>query len=178
MFNSQFLNRIVILVAVSTGAVAAAEQHLSDFRHVVTSEKPGSVEQAAARELAEYVGRIVDHPLDVLPLSKWAADDKGLCFFVGTEAAERAAGERFAPWKVEESLLRTIPHGLALAGDDGAGDAWSPRTHAGSMLAVYTLLDAYLGVHWFWPGPFGEHVPHHPDAMLPSLSLRSTPAFE
>ncbi len=35
-------------------------------------------------------------------------------------------------------------------------------TAAGSMLAVYTLLEDHLGVRWFWPGEFGEHVPTNP----------------
>jgi hypothetical protein len=46
------------------------------------------------------------------------------------------------------------------------------------MLAVYTLLDDYLGVRWFWPGEFGERVPKNPEATIPDLNLRKNPAFE
>src|SRR5262249_11176604 len=44
-------------------------------------------------------------------------------------------------------------------------------------LAVYTLLDDYLGCRWFWPGAFGEHIPTNKDAVVPKLDIRSTPAF-
>src|SRR5438045_354400 len=79
-------------------------------------------------------------------------------------------------WIDEEWLIRTVPVGLVLAGKDGTGDPWSIRTSAGSMLAIYVLLDDHLGVHWFWPGPFGEHVPRNANAVVPELSLRATPA--
>ena len=75
-------------------------------------------------------------------------------------------------------MLRSVPRGLVLAGDDAAGDPWSISTAAGSMLAVYTLLEDHLGVRWFWPGEFGEHVPVNADALVPRLDERRQPAFE
>jgi hypothetical protein len=75
-------------------------------------------------------------------------------------------------------MLRMVPRGLVLAGDDGAGDPWSVTTAAGSMLAVYTLLEDHLGVCWFWPGEFGEHVPVNADALVPGLIDRRQPVFE
>ncbi len=46
-------------------------------------------------------------------------------------------------------MLRSVSNGLVLAGSDAEGDPWSIRTEAGSMLAVYTLLEDHLGVRWF-----------------------------
>ena len=46
------------------------------------------------------------------------------------------------------------------------------------MLAVYTLLEDHLGVRWFWPGAFGEHVPENAGALVPGLMERRTPGFE
>lgn len=107
---------------------------------------------AAADELASYAGRVVGTKLDVIPFGKLAADAPGLSFFVGDDVAERVLGQSPKPWKTEEWMLRTVPNGLVLAGHDGDADPWSIGTAAGSMLAVYTLLEDHLGVRWFWPG--------------------------
>jgi hypothetical protein len=161
---------------------AHADQRLADYRRVVVSDDAGDVAKAAAEELAHYVGRIVDRKLDVWPWSNFAdAKDKanadGLSFFVGAEIAEKTLGKPLGPWKDEEWLIQSVPAGLVVAGQDGSGDPWSSRTSAGSMLATYVLLDDYLGVHWFWPGEFGEHVPRRPDATVPKLELRKSPEF-
>lgn len=159
-----------------------AEQRLTDFRRVVVADEPNLVEKAAAEELAHFAGRIVDAKLDVVPWSKYAEsfagkNDAGLSFFVGTSVAEQVLKTKLAPWQSEEWQLRTVPAGLVVAGDDADGDPWSARTAAGSMLAVYVLLDDHLGCRWFWPGPFGEHVPTDKAATVPTLDLRQTPAF-
>lgn len=160
----------------------SAEQRLSDYRRVVTADDAGAVAVAAAEELAHYVGRIIDHPLDVVPWSKYSPQSEGLSFFVGAGACEKVVGKTLGPWKDEEWLLRSItaetgPRGMLICGKDGDGDAWSARTSAGTMLAAYVLLDDHLGCRWFWPGPFGEHVPKNLDATVPMLDTRSTPAF-
>src|SRR5581483_342248 len=126
---------------------------------------------------ARYVGRMAGHTLEVIPAGRFTGTAAGLSFFVGEAAAAAALRLDLGPWREEEWLLRTVPRGLVVAGQDGEGDPWSLRTPAGSLLAAYTLLDDYLGVRWFWPGPFGEHVPQRPGATLPDLDLRATPPF-
>lgn len=98
---------------------------------------------------------------------------KGVCgvSLVGDGAAERTLGKSPKPWKTEEWMLRTVGKGLVLAGHDGEGDPWSIGTAAGSMLAVYTLLGDRLGVRWFWPGEFGEHVPVNADTTIPPRAM-------
>jgi hypothetical protein len=165
-------------------ASVQAEQRLADFRRVVIADDAGPVAKAAADELAHYVGRLVaaqaePAKLDVVPWSKFVETAKpdGLTFFVGADVAERVLDKKLGPWQDEEWLLQTVPTGLVLAGSDAVGDPWSARTSAGSMLAVYTLLDDHLGCRWFWPGEFGEHVPRAADAVVPQLDVRGTPKF-
>lgn len=164
-------------LALLANFVDAAEQRLADYRRVIVADEPGAVEKAAAEELANYVGRIVGQEIAIVPWSKYSSKDQGLSFFVGPAVAEKVLGEKLAPWKDEEHLLRTVERGLVLAGSDGVGDPWSSRTSAGTMLAVYVLLDDHLGCHWFWPGPFGEHVPQNATAGVPELNVRATPQF-
>ena len=109
----------------------------------------------------------------MVPVSAYRPDEPGLSFFVGAEVVKALLNQDLGAWQPEEWLLRTVPSGLLLAGQDGTGNPWSASTPAGSMLAVYVLLDDHLGVRWFWPGPFGEHVPSRPDATLPEFDLRA-----
>jgi len=171
----------LVLCSALMGVIAvngmAGERRLADFRRVVVADEALPVQRAAAEEIATYVGRIVGREIPIVPLSRYGRDEKGLSFFVGDVVARRLFELELAPWREEEWLLRSLPEGLLLAGDDEAGNPWSIRTRAGSMLATYTLLEDYLGVHWFWPGPFGEHVPVRPDAALPAIERRETPKF-
>jgi hypothetical protein len=152
-------------------------QRLIDFHRIIVADKPKAVQRAAAEELAHYLGHIVGRKIDIVPLGKHLPSAPGRSIFVGDEVTVKLLGLSQEPWKEEEWLLRSVPQGLAVAGDDGVGDPWSAATRAGSMLAAYTLLDDYLGVRWFWPGPFGEHIPHDPQAVIPPLNLRSTPTL-
>ena len=161
---------------------AADEGHsqpLAGFRRVVIADDALPVQQEAARELAHFAGRIAGVDIEVQHWSQYRqAMGDGLSFFVGEGAASKALGTELAPWKHEEWLVKSLPGGLALAGHDGTGDPWSSSTPAGSMLAAYTLLDDYLGVRWFWPGEFGEHIPYEPQARIPLLNVRRVPAWE
>lgn len=168
-----------VLLLFSAASSAAEPQRLADFHRVVISEDALAVQTEAAKELSHYVGEITGKELPIIPWSEYAKEaPAGLSFFVGESAAGKAMGETLTPWKTEEWLLKTLPNGIAMAGHDEEGSPWSTTTAAGSMLAVYTLLDDHLGVHWFWPGEFGEEVPHRPDAVLPELDFRKTTAFE
>jgi hypothetical protein len=176
------LKSFLPLLALSCcGAVAAdpLAHPLKDFARVVIADDASPVQRKAAEELAHFAGGVRGRPLEVVPLGKVAADAAGLSFYVGDTAAARVLGREVRPWKREEWLIESTPEGVALAGDDAAeADPWSASTRAGSMLAVYTLLEDHLGVHWFWPGEFGEQVPSKPDATVPALKQRQTPAFE
>lgn len=160
-------------------AESPAAQKLSDFQRVVIADDANAVQRAAADELASHVSRITGRKVETMKASAFAlATTAGPSFFVGDGAAEMALGKSPNPWKTEEWMLRSVPRGLVLAGDDGVGDPWSIATAAGSMLAVYTLLEDHLGVRWFWPGAFGEHVPENAEALVPGLMERRTPGFE
>lgn len=172
-----FLAAAFVLVFGGSVFSKSGGQRLADFQRVVLSDTANKVQQAAADELLHYVGRISGRTLAKVRLSDYKADAPGLSFFVGDDPARKVLGENPAPWKDDEWMLRTVPKGLVVAGRDEDGNPWSIDVPAGSMLAAYTLLDDYLGVRWFWPGPFGEHVPTLPEATLPELNVRRAPAF-
>lgn len=170
----------LIAFCLITNGVQCESQKLRDYKRVVIADDANLVQKAAAEELSTYVGGITGEELEIIPLSALKSSGaSGLSFFVGEEAAKASAGDlAYSPWKTEEWMLKTVPKGIILAGHDEAGSPWSNVTAAGTLLATYTLLEDYLGVHWFWPGEFGEHVPTNPDAEIPELNFRKTPAFE
>jgi hypothetical protein len=176
------MKHLLLLIAtlcVTVGTTAVHAQHkLADFRRVVVADQSNHVERAAADELSHYAGKVAGRELPIVVWSELTDDAPGLSFFIGVSVAEKVLQSPLGEWQDEEYLLRSTPRGLLLAGDDAGGDPWSLRTSAGSMLAVYTLLDDHLGVHWFWPGPFGEHVPSRPEAVIPALDVRQRPSFE
>lgn len=171
----------IALLACSSTAVHAdpklAPQKLTDFKRVVVAQYALPVTQHAAQELATYVGRITGQPVEVVDWSDDLRSATGLSFFVGQQSADHALRNPQAPWKREEWMIKTIPAGMVLAGDDQPGKALSVNVAAGSQLAVYTLLDDYLGVRWFFPGEAGEHVPSNAGATIPVLDLRTQPRF-
>jgi len=179
MRSSRAVSVLVVAMAAWSGAAGQSRAaRLSEFQRVVVADKPSAVGQAAAQELADYVGRVRGAEIPLVPLGKWDASADGLSFFIGDGPAQRVLGRDPTPWKQEEWLLPSVPQGLVLAGDEGEGDPWSLATRAGPMLAVYTLLADHLGVRGFWPGAFGEHVPSNRDAAIPQLDRRETPRFE
>jgi hypothetical protein len=170
---------LLLLVIFPLNARSMEPQRLNDFQRVVVADGVLAVQAAAAQELAHYVGLITDRELPVVSLRSFnRSESGGLSFFVGQAAATQLLGKDPSPWKTEEWILKTVPRGIVLAGHDEKGSPWSTSVAAGSMLAVYTLLDEQLGVHWFWPGEFGEHIPKNRNAVLPVLDLRKHPAFE
>lgn len=166
-------------VALLSGGIstASADQKLADFKRVVVAQNALPVTQHAARELATYVEKITGSELEVVDWSDGIHSAQGLSFFVGQQTADKAMGKPQGPFKREEWMIKTISNGMVLAGDDQPGRATSTNVASGSQLAVYTLLDDYLGVRWLWPGEAGEHVPSDVNAKLPSLDLRDQPRF-
>ncbi len=167
----------ILGLALALAPQLSAQQRLADFRRVVVPDQASAIQKVAADELVAYAGKVGGRKLEIVPLSNYAGAAEGFSFFVGDAVAEKVLGAKSAPWKEEEWMLKSVPKGLVLAGDEGPGDPWAQATRAGTLLAVYTLLDDHLGVKWLWPGPFGEHVPSNPEAVVPPLDLRATPKF-
>lgn len=174
------LRLVVCVILLYFGIVPVpADEALLDYVRVVVADDALPVQKEAAEELAHYVGGVTNRELETVSVAQFSSSKMtGKSFFVGDKAAALALGRDAGPWELEEYLLKTVPGGLVLAGHDGPGSPLSANVPMGSMLATYTLLDDYLGVHWFWPGEFGESVPKNPEATIPDFDIRKTPAFE
>ncbi|HEX9971405.1 MAG TPA: DUF4838 domain-containing protein [bacterium] len=64
--------------------------------------------------------------------------------------------------------IKTKDNNLVLVGRDDAG----------TQFAVYTFLEKYLGVRWFWPGELGEIVPKMKTIAIEQIDDTEEPDFK
>ena len=81
-------------------------------------------------------------------------------------------------------VIKSVGKNLVLLGDDldkGRGSLipFDYRTsRKGSLFAVYTFLEKFYGVRWFWPGEEGEVVPKTATIIIPqNIDVYEKPAF-
>jgi len=130
---------------------------------VYLADEPSAAEETAARELADYLGRITGSRFEI----RRESDDPGdiPAILVGPTAAARAAGRAFDELGEEEWVVRTAGERLLLFGG-------RPR---GTLYAVYEFLERHLGVRWWTP--YEEYVPRRRDLEVPDLDEGGVPAF-
>ncbi len=131
---------------------------------VVVAEGASERVQAAASDLAEYLGRIAGAQFDL------TVADGASGIVVGTAAdfPARAEGAEFAPdhpLKREEYILRSEPERLLLIG----------ATEIAVEHAVWDLL-ARLGYRQYFPGERWEIVPSTPDLQI-DVDAREAPDY-
>lgn len=125
---------------------------------------------AAAHELAGYVERMTGHRPEVIegePVSIPAS-----AVWVGWQpvVSKLFPATDFEFSEPEEIVIAASGGHLVVAGRDIWDEAYlnvpgrsfpieGQQREYGTVNAVYTLLQDYLGVRWFWPGELGEDVP-------------------
>jgi hypothetical protein len=65
-------------------------------------------------------------------------------------------------------IIRTKDNSLLLLGADTNG----------IYFAVYSFLEKFCDVRWFWPGELGEVVPKRTSIIIPEIDLRESPDFK
>lgn len=142
------------LAAASAFTIARRGQPLVD---IVLAPDAILPEQTAAQELADYLGKIVGAPFEIV--KPGGRPKKPAHIFVGPTRAALRLGltpEKLGP---EEWILRPAGRDLIVTGG-------RPR---GTLYAVYHFLEDILGVHWW--NPWEESVPSAP-TLEPAFSVR------
>jgi len=75
----------------------------------------------------------------------------------------------------EEILIACKDRHLLIAGRDNFMK--DVQIEYGTVNAVYTFLQKYLGVRWLWPGDLGEDIIPTDTIILPSFEYRFHPVF-
>ena len=159
------------LVVVDEGAARAV---------IVTPAEPTAVETLAAQELVTH---LEDMSGVTLPVMREGSEGlRGLPrrrtrIFVGqTEAARGLA------FPSGGFAVRARRRSLVLVGDDDPGPDGVFRLgdsydQAGTLSAVYALLQDELGVRWLWPGPHGTHTPKRDTVVVPRRDRHEAPGL-
>ncbi len=142
---------------------------------IVTPDKPLPVALYAARELQLHVAKASGAQLPIVAESQ--APKGGGCVFVGRCAATRVAVPHVEALAPEQSVIKTLGRNLYLVGGDGDGQPLMEGTPAGTLFAVYELLDTCLGVRWLWPGDVGTVVPKTGRIVVADTDRTFAPKF-
>lgn len=157
-----FLLVLAVAPLATARALVLAQHGRAGVTIVCAADAPAS-EQTAARELADYLGRISGAKFAVVPETK--ATGPGSRVFVGHTAFSRAQKLLSTNLAPEAWIVRSVGRDLVIAGG-------APR---GTLYGVYHFLEDSLGVHWW--NPFEESVPSRTTLRIGRLNQHGQPAI-
>ncbi|MCD6360054.1 MAG: DUF4838 domain-containing protein, partial [Armatimonadetes bacterium] len=157
----RLLPLLALLTAVPASALTLARDG-APAAVVVVATDATPAELQAARELADYLGRIAGCEFVVVDEGDAPA---GAAVQVGPTSFAAAHGVDTSALGAEEWLVRTVDDALILAGG-------RPR---GTLYAVSHFLEDVLGVHWW--SPWAESLPERANIEVGDLDLHGKPAF-
>ena len=164
-----FLPGVALALELTTGGQSACVLIVPDEALPVVS--------FAAQELREHVALASGAKLEVVKESEDRPDGKARVYLGACRATQAALTLAWEELPHSTAVLRTEGNRLFLCGRDGEGAPLLDSTSAGSLFAVYELLERHLGVCWLWPGELGTAVPRQSSLSLPALDLQVRPRF-
>ncbi len=155
-----------VVLALAAAAPAAAVSLARDGKaqaRIVLADDATLAEQTAARELAEYLGKVTGGEFPVS--AEVDAPAGGGRIYVGPTAFAASKGVKTQEMGPEEWVMRTVGDDLILAGG-------RPR---GTLYAAYRFLEDVVGVHWW--SPWEEGVPSRPTLEVADLDRTAKPVL-
>jgi len=140
------------------GAVIATDSAAKAV--IIISKDANEPERHAADELANFLGQVTGAKFEIVNEAVSTADN----IFVGPEAAKKA-DPNFSTdgLGTDGIIIKTVGNNLILAGG-------KPR---GTLYAVYTFLEDYVGCHWWSPG--ASTIPSKPTLVVEKIDIRYVP---
>lgn len=135
---------------------------------VVTGDESSATAQLAAEELVWHLQKATGVELSRYTESTVPSGAVRTRIYIGDCQAARDAGVELSGFSPDTAVLCVVDGNLYLLGVDSEGDPLSIRNHAGTLFAVYELLESVVGVRWIWPGELGAHVPVMVEVSVPS----------
>jgi hypothetical protein len=139
--------------------------HSSPQGVIVLSSYATEAEKFAARELQTYLRKISGV---TIPVKTDTLKPRENMILVGKSKLTEQLGIDTGGLAKEGFHIKTTGNNLALFGSDDTD----------TQFAVYTFLEKYLGVRWFWPGESGEVVPQKRTIVLGPISDTEAPDFK
>ena len=182
MLKKIILSSVYILVTLFVDS-AEAINIAQDRYTIVVSKNANKVVDFAAKELQFYIEKTTGKKLSVKKDNQTIQNKK--LILVGPSKYNNLQINSKVP---EAFAIKTIKNNLYLLGDDKDADGgFYCRGKAvyfncftskkGTLFAVYTFLEKYYGVRWFWPGKSGEVAPKITDISLPDIDIVEEPDF-
>lgn len=175
---SRRLHCIMLLPPLLAAAVPPPEHVPCSI--VISAEAP-EVAKFAAAELQHVLRRATGRNIPIVPD---ADDPPAPRLLLGVNRFTRDLQSQVDRAQPEGFIIRKRDADIAILGDDlDVGQhrlfPFDPqRSHKGSLFGVYTFLERFCGVRWFWPGPSGEIVPEAAFPALPeTLAIAEKPFF-
>ena len=167
-------NMFILIVTLIISSMVGCTRKGMDF-YIVENEAPTSVivlssvateaEKFASVELQTYLKKVSGIEIPVKFDSEEISENRIL---VGQTRFTKELGLSTDDLKQEGFRIKTIDNNLALVGRDDAG----------TQFAIYTFLEEYLGVRWFWPGELGEVVPQMKTIQINQIDDIQEPDFK
>ncbi len=132
---------------------------------IVLSSDATEAEKFAALELQTYLKKISEVEIPIETDSVKLHENQIL---VGQNRLTKEWGITTEELAREGFRIKTIGNNLALVGRDDEG----------TQFAVYTFLEKYLDVRWFWPGELGEVVPKMKTITIGQIDDTEEPDFK
>lgn len=135
-------------------------------------------EEFAAQELADYLHKILQLEVPVLKTAHEKGDNT-VPIYVGyhpenARLTQQKLDIEEAVYSVEEKAVHIVG---GRSEEKNSADPKLPLHDRGTLYAVYDFLES-LGVRWFRPEAWGEHVPTQEKITLSPGEHRSKPAFK
>lgn len=155
----------VLFIALSESYAVTLVGAKGTGSQIVIADKPARSARMAASELQMWLRKLTDVDVPIVPESRLPDKPKGTIILVGDTKRGRALGVNPAKFELEEIQIRSFPDVLLLIGDDERPDGLPLN---GTLWAVETFVDVYLGVRVLWPGPLGEIMRKRRPVEVPS----------
>jgi len=130
---------------------------------ILVSDSPTNVEMEVARELKKYLERITKVEI---PINTPVQEVNNILILIGS------VNNKFdfvVPILTPESFrIQSEGRYIHIVGSDDDG----------LLFGIYTFLEEFCGVRWFWPGELGEVVPETNKLSIPEIDLHQSPDFK
>ncbi len=143
---------------------------------ILTKGDPASAANwQAAEDLADYIEKVSGARPELLTEAPDPIPGRAIWIGLNPHLKALLPDVDFTFEQREEILIAASPYHLAIVGRDRFVD--EHQIEFGTSNAVYTFVQDYLGVRWFWPGPSGEDVIRRDTLVFEPFEHRFAPPF-
>lgn len=171
---------IAVVLVLAVGRMTAVAASLTLVREgkptsfIVVADEPTEAAHRGASELQLWLRRVSDATIPIRTESQIPDGIRDSLILVGDTQRTAALGLRSTTFELEEIRIRTFPRTLALICADERPDGVQL---SGTLWAIETFLEQFLGVRLLWPGKLGAVTPQRSTIEVGDINLRRIPSL-